>query len=129
MPTEESRRRLPTSLTRAEAVANIGRAALVVAAITQRRYEALAVAVEDVLHQPVRGELFPAMYPIFRSAQSAGAYGTYLSGGGSSIAAFVAPDVAERVAAAMAETATTHGVAGSTRVVSMSSAGTQVLDQ
>ena len=129
MPTEESRRRLPTSLTRAQAVANIGRAALVVAAITQHRYDALAVAVEDVLHQPLRGELFPAMFPNFRAAQAAGAYGTYLSGGGSSIAAFVALEVAEAVTAAMTRTATEHGVESITRVVSMSTAGTQVVNE
>src|SRR5690606_15345309 len=54
MPTHESRRRLPESLTRREAVHNIGRAALVVAALTQQRYDLLRVATEDVLHQPAR---------------------------------------------------------------------------
>ncbi len=126
MPTEESRQRLPASLTRAEAVHNIGRASLMVAALTQGRYDALRTAVQDVLHQPVRGELFPAMFPIFEAAQAAGAYGTYLSGGGSTIAAFVRPETGETVAAAMLEAARGHGLDATTRVVAMSSAGTEV---
>ncbi|MEX2032672.1 MAG: homoserine kinase [Dehalococcoidia bacterium] len=129
MPTEESRKRLPVSLTRHDAVANIGRAALVVAALTQRRYDALDVAVEDTLHQPARSQLFPAMYPIFEAAREAGAYGAYLSGGGSTVAAFVSPDLADAVAAAMLRRCGEHGVGAVTRVVAMSGTGAQVVDQ
>ncbi|MEX1022169.1 MAG: homoserine kinase [Dehalococcoidia bacterium] len=128
MPTEESRRRLPRSLTRQEAVHNIGRAALVVAALTQRRYDVLGVAVEDVLHQPARSELFPAMSRIFQGAIEAGAYGAYLSGGGSTIAAFVAPPVAEAVVAAMRSVAAEHDIESTGRVASMSAAGAEVVD-
>ena len=42
---------------------------------------------EDILHQPSRGELFPALFPIIAAANEAGAYGSYLSGGGSTVAA------------------------------------------
>ena len=89
MPTHESRQRLPESISRNQAVHNIGRAALIVGAITQRRYDVLRVATEDILHQPARSTLFPAMYPIFEAARTAGAHGVYLSGGGSTIAALV----------------------------------------
>lgn len=128
MPTEESRRRLPATLTRQEAVANIGRSALVVAALTQRRYDVLRVAVEDVLHQPARAALFPALYPLIEAATEAGAYGAYLSGGGSTVAAFVSPAQAEAVAAAMGRTAAAHQLQASTRVVALSARGTEVVD-
>jgi homoserine kinase len=127
MPTNESRQRLPTSLTRNQAVHNIGRAALMVAAITQRRYELLHIATQDVLHQPARATLFPAMYPIFEAARHAGAHGVYLSGGGSTIAAFVT-DNGEHVAGAMREAAASHGLRAETRVVGFGNTGTEVID-
>ncbi len=126
MPTHESRKRLPDRLTRNQAVHNIGRAALLVAAITQHRYDLLNVATEDVLHQPARSTLFPAMYPIFEAARAAGAHGVYLSGGGSTVAAFASKD-AEGVAQAMREVAAAHGLEAVARVVAMSATGAEVV--
>ncbi|MBM4409725.1 MAG: homoserine kinase [Chloroflexi bacterium] len=126
MPTHESRERLPDSLTRGQAVHNIARAALVVAAITQRRYDLLGTATQDILHQPARATLFPAMNPALTAARQAGAHGAYLSGGGSTLAAFVT-EAGESVAGAMREAAAAHGVGGVTRVVSLSARGTEVL--
>ena len=126
MPTHESRERLPVSLTRGQAVHNIARSALVVAAITQRRYDLLGTATQDILHQPARATLFPAMLPALEAARKAGAHGAYLSGGGSTIAAFVT-DHAESVAGAMREAAAAHGIDGVTRVVSLSPRGAEVV--
>lgn len=126
MPTNESRKRLPERLTRNQAVHNIGRAALLIAALEQRRYDLLGVATEDVLHQPARSTLFPAMYPIFQAARDAGAHGVYLSGGGSTIAAF-ATEGAEAIAGAMREAAAAHGLDAEARVCAMRSAGASVV--
>ena len=126
MPTHESRERLPVSLTRGQAVHNIARSALVVAAITQRRYDLLGTATQDILHQPARATLFPAMLPALEAARKAGAHGAYLSGGGSTLAAFVT-EHAESVAGAMREAAAAHGISGVTRVVSLSPRGTEVV--
>ena len=126
MPTNESRKRLPESLTRGQAVHNIGRAALVVAAIAGHRYDLLRVATEDILHQPARSTLFPAMYPIFEAARAAGAHGVYLSGGGSTIAAFIS-DHDEEVTGAMREAAAAHGLNAQTRVVGLTTHGTEVV--
>jgi len=127
MPTEESRRRLPVQLTRAEAVHNISRAALVVAALAERRYDVLRTAVRDVLHQPVRGELFPALFPIIEGAEAAGAYGGYLSGGGSTVAAFCDPAVADTVASRMLDVAREHQLEATARVVRLRATGTEVV--
>lgn len=89
MPTGESRKLLPRELERRDAVFNISRAALLVAALATGRLDALDLATDDVLHQPARSALFPAMFDIFRAAREAGALCAYLSGGGSSIMAFV----------------------------------------
>ena len=128
MPTEESRKRLPERLTRNQAVHNIGRAALLFAALTQARYELLGTATEDVLHQPARSTLFPAMYPLFQAARDAGACGVYLSGGGPTIAAFAREADGDEVAGAMREVAAAHGLDVETKVCAMSTAGAVVVD-
>ena len=128
MPTEESREKLPTSLSRNQAVHNIGRAALLVAALTQHRYDLLTVATEDVLHQPARATIFTGMYPIFQAARDAGALGVFLSGGGPTIAAF-AQDNAEDVAGAMREAAAAHGIEATSKVVAMRATGAEVIER
>lgn len=127
MPTHESRKRLPESITINQAVHNIGRAALIVGAIAARQYDLLRVATEDILHQPARSTLFPAMFPIFEAARAAGAHGVYLSGGGSTIAAFISGHEDE-VTGAMREAAAAHGLDAQTRVVGLSTRGTEVLE-
>lgn len=128
MPTHESRERLPERLTRNQAVHNIGRAAMLVAALTGRRYELLRTATEDVIHQPARAGLFPAMYQVFQAARDAGAFGVYLSGGGSTIAAFVDDAHADDTLGAMREAAASHGLDAATRLCPMTSAGARLLD-
>ena len=109
MPTEETRRKLPDRVTRNQAVHNIGRAALLIAALEQRRYDLLQTATEDVLHQPARATVFEPMYPIFQAARDAGAHGVFLSGGGPTIAAF-ATERFEDIEGAMREAAAVRGV-------------------
>jgi homoserine kinase len=123
MPTEESRKQLPDRLTRNQVVHNIGRVALLVAALTQGNYELLGTATEDVLHQPARSALFPAMYSLFQAARDAGAHGVYLSGGGSTIAAFADADRADEIAGAMREVAAAHGLDAEARNCRMSAEG------
>ena len=126
MPTEETRRKLPERLTRNQAVHNIGRAALLIAALHARRYDLLQIATEDVLHQPARATIFQPMYQIFQAARDAGAHGVYLSGGGPTIAA-LATDRFEEIAGAMRVAAAARGVEASTRVCALRTGGAEVL--
>ena len=126
MPTEETRRTLPERLTRNQAVHNIGRAALLIAALNARRYDLLQIATEDVLHQPARATIFQPMYQIFQAARDAGAHGVYLSGGGPTIAA-LATDRFEEIAGAMRVAAAARGVEASTRVCALRTRGAEVL--
>ncbi len=128
MPTQESRRALPERLTRNQAVHNIGRAAMLVTAIQQRRYDLLRLATEDVLHQPARATIFPPMFHIFQAARDAGALGVYLSGGGSTIAAF-ATERLDDVAGAMREAAAAHGYRAETRTCALSTAGAELVSE
>jgi homoserine kinase len=126
MPTKESRKLLPSHLTRAEAVHNTSRAALLVAALAAGRYDLLEAAVDDKLHQPARSRLFPAMYAIFGAARDAGAHCAYLSGGGSTLCA-LATENEEAIAAAMREAAETRGFPGYTIVTRPTATGAEVV--
>jgi homoserine kinase len=127
MPTDEGRRLLPAALSRADAVHNSSRAALLVAALAGGRLDALAAATDDRLHQPARASLFPAMYDVFRVAREAGALCAFLSGGGSSILAMTDGD-GERVAAAMHRAAEAAGISASTRVLDFSERGAEIVE-
>jgi len=126
MPTAESRRLLPQALSKDDAVHNIGRAALLVAALGRGDWSALALATQDRLHQPARTKIFPAMPAIFEAAREAGAHGAYLSGGGSTIAAF-ATDRHDAIARAMTERAASLGYSGRALVTRVSSTGASAI--
>jgi homoserine kinase len=98
--TEKSRGVLPTEVTLKDAVYNLNRTALLVAALAQGRTDLLAVATQDRLHQPYRASLVPGLRSVFQAALDAGAKGVALSGAGPSVIAFVDRD-AEPVARAM----------------------------
>jgi homoserine kinase len=85
--TEAARAALPASYSRADAVFNLGRSALLVAALSSGRYEALGAAMEDRIHQPYRASLVPGFTEALRAAREAGAAGACLSGSGSTMLA------------------------------------------
>lgn len=129
MPTHETRALLPKRLSRADAVHNSSRAALLVAALSTGRWDVLGIATDDRLHQRPRSKLFPHMYDLFDAANQAGAHGTYLSGGGSTIIALVSPDQAETVGAAITAAAEGYGIAGTPFVVDPCSTGAVILPE
>ncbi len=126
MPTQESRQVLPDFLSREDAVYNIGRAALMVAALASGRLDLLDVATGDRLHQPGRARIFPAMEAIFRAARRAGALGVFLSGGGSAVLAFASKSE-EDIAKAMVKSSAREGMGGHTIVTAPSNEGAQVM--
>jgi len=111
MPTSETRKSLPVTITRQEAVHNIGRATLLVASMATGRLDGLRVATQDVLHQPARSRLFPALYDVIAAALQAGAWGAYLSGGGSAVLAFTTTET-DAVGEAMLAAARRQGTGG-----------------
>jgi len=126
MPTNESRRLLPQQVSREDAIYNVSRAALMVAALGAGAWDALATAAGDRLHQPARAHIFPAMEQIFAAARAEGAHAAYLSGGGSTIAAFVTRNEA-RIGAAMQEAAAAAGFSGHVKITHPSSEGAAVI--
>jgi homoserine kinase len=126
MPTSESRKLLPQTLSKEDAVHNIGRAAMLVAALGSGEWGALDAATQDRLHQPARARIFPGMTDIFAAAKAAGALGVYLSGAGSTIAAF-AVENEERIARAMMQEAIARGYPGRTAITAPTLRGAAIV--
>jgi homoserine kinase len=127
MPTAQARSLLPDRVTRDDAVFNIGRAALLVAALAMGDLDALRVATQDRLHQSYRWVLFPAMRLIIQAALDAGAVGAFLSGAGSTVLA-LAQGREMTIGFEMADIADKAGVAGEVRVVELSARGAHVVE-
>lgn len=127
MPTRESRRLIPNTLARADAVHNASRAALLVAAMARGRFDLLDAATQDKLHQPARSQLFPAMFAIFEAAKQAGAHCAYLSGGGSTICALATANQ-QGIADAMLEAARQRETPGATIVTRPTEQGSEVVE-
>jgi homoserine kinase len=125
MPTDESRQLLPEELPLKDAVHNISRAALLVAALAAGRLDLLDAATQDRLHQPARARLFPAMEAVFAAARGAGALAAYLSGGGSTVLALTV-DNEQSIADAMTQAAASAGFESTAFVAVPSAKGAEV---
>jgi len=88
MQTKVARAALPSEVSRADATANLGRAALLVAALSQGRSDVLMDATKDLLHQPVRFGLMPESGELVRALRAEG-IAAFLAGAGPSVAALV----------------------------------------
>jgi homoserine kinase len=126
LSTEAARAVLPRTVSLGDAVFNLGRSALFVAALTEGRYELLAEAMEDKLHQSARGTLLPWLAGALSAARAAGAYGASLSGAGSTAVALCAPESVREVAAAMRDFALAQGVTGRAETVDVGVPGAGV---
>ena len=120
--TAEARSVLPVTVPRPDAVFNVQRVSLLLAALQLGRGEVLGTAMDDRLHQPYRNRLFPWMPRVTEAARAAGALGCVLSGAGPSLLAVVG-DGAERVAQAMETTLAKAGVRGATKVLAVDEVG------
>lgn len=94
--TAKARSVLPDMYSRGDVVFNASRAALLVASMLTGKYENLAMAMEDRVHQPYRSVLIPGMEEIFAYAKKSGAVASYLSGAGSTLMAMVTQEKAEQ---------------------------------
>ncbi len=125
--TATARAALPPSYTRADAVYNVGRTALLLAAWSRCRWDVLGGAMDDRLHQPYRTRvLFPWLERIFAAARGAGALGVALSGAGPSVLAIAREADAEVVARTMRVTLEAEGLAGQGWVLAADPAGARV---
>jgi homoserine kinase len=121
--TAQARAVLPAMVPRADAVFNLQRLALLLAALRDGGGDLLALAMEDRLHQPYRVALFPWMERVAAAARAAGAAGCVLSGAGPSLLAAVRGEAAP-VARAMEAALREAGLAGRAAALAVDPAGT-----
>ncbi|CAM4130249.1 homoserine kinase [Paenibacillus alkaliterrae] len=96
LSTEKARHVLPKQISMADAVFNVGRSSLLVAALASGQLGLIRHAMKDRLHQPYRAALIPGMTAILEQAVEQGALGAALSGAGPTIIAFVDADSREK---------------------------------
>ena len=126
LPTTQARSVLPAQVSRADAVFNCSRTALFIYALQTRRYDLLATAMDDRLHQPYRAALVPGMTEAMTAAYAAGALGVALSGAGPTLLAIAQTNIAT-VAASLHDAFQNHGIACQTRQLLVDTAGATVL--
>ena len=95
--TKTARAVLPKSVSRADAVFNIGRTSLVVEALRTGDIDLLQKVMDDRIHQPYRLRHISGGLAAYKKARQFGA--AALSGAGPSIITFVQPDQAEKAKA------------------------------
>lgn len=128
LSTAAMRAALPDQVPFADAVHNVGAAALTVAALTQGRLEFLAAGTRDRLHEPYRAAAYPELPELIEAALAAGAQGACLSGAGSTVIAFSDdPAAATTIAAAMERRALELGLPGRAQVQAARAEGARVL--
>ena len=126
LSTSAARAVLPKMVPLADAVHNLARAALFVAALAGGRTDLLAEAMDDRLHQPARSALIPWLPELIAEARAAGAFGAALSGAGTTVVALCGPDNAREVARRLGERARQLGLTGRSDVVEVGVPGARV---
>lgn len=87
LPTHKARAVLPETYSREDAIFNVQRSALLVAALVSGSAAAFPTALEDRMHQPYRASLVPGLDEIVK-LRAPGLLGCTLSGAGPSILVF-----------------------------------------
>ncbi len=125
LSTERSRQALPASVSLKDALFNVARSSLFVAALAAGQPALLAEAMDDRLHQPYRAKLVPGLAAVRRAALQAGALGAALSGSGPTMIALCAKDQTDpdRVGQAMVAAFAAEGVSARAMTVGVGREG------
>jgi len=128
LETKKSRAVLAQTVTRSDAVHNLQRTALFVAAIEERRFDLLWDAMEDRLHQSARQSLIPGLGDVLGLPKMPGLLGIALSGAGPSVIA-LATDRFHEIGKAIASRFERNGVASSVRILEAAQDGLTATQQ
>jgi len=122
LETKKSRAVLAQTVPRADAVHNLQRTALFVAAIEERRFDLLWDAMEDRLHQTARQTLIPGLADVLAIPRMPGLLGLALSGAGPSVLA-LATDRFDEIGKAIAGRFERNGVDSTVRILEAAQEG------
>ena len=126
LPTKAARAVLPAEVPMKDAVFNIGRAAMLTAALCKGNKSFLRSVFDDALHQPYRAKLIPGMYDVFKAAKAAGALGASMSGAGPCLIAFTVEN-ADAVGMAMRDAFARNNVKSEYHVFDIDGTGATVI--
>ena len=126
LPTKAARAVLPAEVPMKDAVFNIGRAAMLTAALCKGNKSFLRSVFDDALHQPYRAKLIPGMYDVFKAARAAGALGASMSGAGPCLIAFTVENV-DAVGMAMRDAFARNNVKSEYHVFDIDGTGATVI--
>ena len=128
LETSAARSRLPPTVTHADAVYNLQRAALFTAAMDERAYRLLWDSMHDRLHQAYRAPLVPGLVEALATPQQPGLLGIALSGSGPSVVA-LAQDNFEAIGETIARNFRRHDVAATVRLLDVDTVGLLARDR
>jgi homoserine kinase len=126
LATSKARAALPTSVARTDAVSNLQRTAMLVAALDAQRYDLFWDALQDRLHQPYRQNLIPGLAEILQLPRMPGLLGVALSGAGPTAIAF-ATEGFEAIGKAMTACFQRRGLNATTRTLSIAEQGATIV--
>lgn len=128
METAKMRAVLPQMTTRHDAIYNLQRAALLQAALAEKRFDLINESLRDRLHQPYRAPLAPGISEVLHLNDEAhkfpGLLGVAISGAGSTMIAFVT-DNGEAIAAEMVRRIESKGAKARALEVNVDNLGRQ----
>lgn len=128
LSTATSRAALPKSVTHSDAVFNLQRSALFLAALDAGRYDLLADAMRDRLHQFHRKRLIPGLADVLAMPRLAGMLGVALSGSGPTVIAFATKNF-DQIGEALAEHFRRKKLQVTTRNLSVAEQGMRVIEK
>jgi homoserine kinase len=127
MSTKVSREMLPSQVAFQDAAFNVGRVALLVAALQQGDLSLMGAAMEDRLHQSMRSSMIPGFKKVLAAAKLAGARGVTLSGAGPAVIAFADSNL-DLISRVMGDTFRQNGVKCRVLVLKPSPVGARALE-
>ena len=129
LSTHLARQVIPAQVAHTDAIFNASRTALLIAALEENKPELLRFALEDRLHQPYRAGLIPGIESAFAAGRAAGAYQCIISGAGSTLLAYAAPEAdGGAIGQAMTQALAAAGQNAVYHIVSLNEKGTEVFD-
>lgn len=127
LSTSKARAALPQDVPMRDAVFNMSRTAMVVAAAMRQDFALWGEMMEDRLHQPYRFPLIPGANQVVAGAKDAGAISCVLSGAGPTMIAWVVGDRGQAVAEAMKQGFAAAGIVAKTMTLSVDNQGARTL--
>jgi len=126
--TDDARKMLPDHVPLGDAVFNIQRASLLVAAFFSRDFELLREALQDRIHQRYRAPMVGPFDEVARAARDAGALGVFIGGSGPALVAVVATGNTDGIARAMEATFQSAGIGARTMILPPSNSGLEEIE-